>query len=76
MRRDGERWLPIWIGPAEVTALALALESAESPRPFTYKLAASLLQAAGGRLTEVRITRLTGCGGVPMAGDMALPAPG
>ena len=55
----GERWLPIWIGPAEATALALALESAESPRPFTYKLAASLLRAAGSRLAEVRITRLT-----------------
>ena len=55
----GERWLPIWIGPAEATALALTLESVEFPRPFTYKLAASLLQAAGSRLAEVRITRLT-----------------
>jgi bifunctional DNase/RNase len=57
--RGGERLLPIWIGPAEATALALALESVESPRPFTYKLAASLLQAAGSQLTEVRLTRLT-----------------
>jgi RNA polymerase sigma factor (sigma-70 family) len=57
--RDGERRLPIWIGPAEATALALALESAEFPRPFTYKLTTSLLEAAGSRLTEVRITRLT-----------------
>jgi hypothetical protein len=57
--RGGDRWLPIWIGPAEATALALALESAEAPRPFTYQLAASLVQAAGARLSEVRITRLT-----------------
>jgi RNA polymerase sigma factor (sigma-70 family) len=57
--RGGERLLPIWIGPAEATALALALESVESPRPFTYKLAASLLHAAGSQLTEVRLTRLT-----------------
>jgi len=56
--RDGDRWLPIWIGPAEATALALAMESAEVPRPFTYKLAAGLVAAAGSAITEVRITRL------------------
>ncbi len=56
--RDGDRWLPIWIGPAEATALARTLESAEMPRPPTYKLAASLVQAAGGSVTEVRLTSL------------------
>ena len=39
-------------------ALALALESAEMPRPFTYKLAAGLVEAAGSRITEVKVTRL------------------
>jgi hypothetical protein len=48
----------MWIGPAEATALALALESAEAPRPFTYKLAASLVDAAGSAISEVRITSL------------------
>jgi RNA polymerase sigma factor (sigma-70 family) len=56
--RGGGRWLPIWVGQAEATALALELEAVETPRPFTYKLAASLVGAAGSRLTEVRITRL------------------
>ena len=56
--RDGDRQLPIWIGPAEATALALSLESAEVPRPFTYKLAAGLVAAAGSAISEVRITRL------------------
>lgn len=56
--RGGERALPIWIGPAEAAAMALAMESAESPRPFTAKLAASLVEAAGSRIEEVRITRL------------------
>jgi RNA polymerase sigma factor (sigma-70 family) len=56
--RDGKRTLPIWIGPAEATALALTLASAETPRPFTYKLAASLVEAAGSAIEEVRITRL------------------
>jgi RNA polymerase sigma factor (sigma-70 family) len=55
----GTRRLPIWIGPAEATAMALQLESTEYPRPMTYNLTASLLQAAGSPLREVRITRLT-----------------
>lgn len=56
--RDGDRTLPIWIGPAEAEAMALVLESVESPRPFTAKLAASLVEAAGARIEDVRITRL------------------
>jgi RNA polymerase sigma factor (sigma-70 family) len=57
---DGQGQLPIWIGPAEATALALTLEAVETPRPMTYQLAASLLAAAGARVTEARITRLDG----------------
>jgi uncharacterized protein len=56
--RAGARRLPIWIGPAEAAALALTLESVETPRPFTYKLAIGLVEAAGARIDEVRITRL------------------
>ncbi len=58
--RDGERVLPIWIGPAEGIALALSLHAAEMPRPMTYQLAASLVGAAGARVSEVRIVRLAG----------------
>ena len=54
----GTRWLPVWIGPAEATALAVALEAVETPRPLTYRLAAELVEAAGARVTEVRIARL------------------
>ena len=56
--RGGGRRLPVWIGPAEATALALALESAEAPRPFTVTLAASLVDAAGSAIGEVKITSL------------------
>ncbi len=55
---DGQRRLPIWIGPAEATALALSLEAQETPRPLTYQLAGRLLAAAGARVVEVRVTRL------------------
>ncbi len=56
--RGGDRRLPIWIGPAEAAALAVVMESVETPRPFTAKLAASLVEAAGARIEEVRITSL------------------
>jgi RNA polymerase sigma factor (sigma-70 family) len=56
--RGGDRRLPIWIGPAEAKVLALVLESVETPRPFPYKLAAGLVEAAGSQVTEVKITKL------------------
>jgi len=55
----GSRRLPIWIGAPEATALAVALEELELPRPWTHQLTATLLQAAGGKLREVRIVELT-----------------
>src|SRR5215469_11570574 len=56
----GRGSLPIWVGPAEAFALALTLEAVETPRPLTYQMAAGLLEAAGSRAVEVRITHLTG----------------
>jgi bifunctional DNase/RNase len=58
--QNGPRQLPIWVGPAEAIALALTLESQETPRPLTYQMAGSLLTATGARVSEVRITRPTG----------------
>jgi RNA polymerase sigma factor (sigma-70 family) len=56
--RHGDRVLPVWIGRAEATALALSLETAEMPRPMTYQFMANLLTATKARVREVRITRL------------------
>jgi RNA polymerase sigma-70 factor (ECF subfamily) len=56
---DGSRRLPIWIGPAEATALAVILEEVELPRPGIHQFAAKLLGAAGGEMREVRIVKLT-----------------
>jgi RNA polymerase sigma factor (sigma-70 family) len=56
--RNGTRRVPMYTGSAEAIALACHLGGVEMPRPMTYQLAASLLTAAGSRLTEVRITRL------------------
>jgi bifunctional DNase/RNase len=54
----GERRFTIWIGRAEGEALAAALEQMEMPRPMTYAFMATLLEATGAQLQEVRISRL------------------
>lgn len=54
----GARHLPIWVGEAEGTAIAMQLEQVQMPRPLTVAFAANLLQAGGGTLREVRIDRL------------------
>jgi bifunctional DNase/RNase len=54
----GERRLPIWIGTPEAMSLVAALEEVELPRPGPYHFAQALLDAAGGTLREVRVSRL------------------
>lgn len=54
----GDQVLPIWIGDFEATAIAFQLEKLQTPRPMAYALTANILDAVGGRLREVRISRL------------------
>ncbi|CAB4929709.1 unannotated protein [freshwater metagenome] len=55
---DGERYLPIWIGAVEATAIAFAQQGVVPARPLTHDLLRDILVALGHRLTEVRITDL------------------
>ena len=55
---DGERYLPIWIGAVEATAIAYAQQGVVPPRPLTHDLIKDLLKAAGQELAQVRITSL------------------
>jgi uncharacterized protein len=50
--------LPIWIGHPEATAILLALEGAEPPRPFTHDLMKSMLEALDSYVERVDITRV------------------
>lgn len=52
----GERYLPIWIGAVEATAIAFAQQGVTPPRPLTHDLMRDVLAATGQRLDEVRIT--------------------
>ena len=54
----GERYLPIWIGAGEATAIAYAQSGVVPPRPLTHDLIRDLIEAAGQELSEVRITSL------------------
>jgi bifunctional DNase/RNase len=54
----GDRYLPIWIGAVEATAIAFAQQGVVPPRPLTHDLIKDLLQATGNDLTEVRITEM------------------
>ena len=51
----GERYLPIWIGAVEATAIAFAQQGVTPPRPLTHDLMRDILEATGQRLDEVRI---------------------
>jgi bifunctional DNase/RNase len=54
----GERYLPIWIGAVEATAIAFAQQGVVPPRPLTHDLLRDVLQAFGRELQQVKITDL------------------
>jgi hypothetical protein len=54
----GNRFLPIWIGANEATAIALALEGVEPQRPMTHDLLAEVTAALGARVDRVVVTEL------------------
>jgi len=56
--RDGERYLPIWIGAVEATDIAYAQQGVEPARPLTHDLLADVVSGLGHQLVEVRITDL------------------
>ncbi len=55
---DGERVLPIWIGPGEASAIAMELARMKFSRPLTHDLLVSVLGGLGGALQKVIISRL------------------
>ncbi len=55
---EGDRYLPIWIGAVEATAIAFAQQGVVPQRPLTHDLMRDMLEALASPLQEVRITRL------------------
>jgi hypothetical protein len=54
----GERYLPIWIGAVEATAIAFAQEGITTARPMTHDLMRDVLRALQTELSRVTITDL------------------
>jgi bifunctional DNase/RNase len=56
--RTGTRYLPIWIGAVEATAIAFALQGVDTPRPLTHDLFVDVLGELDVQLTAVHVTEL------------------
>jgi hypothetical protein len=54
----GERILPIFIGPNEAQAIAVALENQKFPRPITLDLLKLVIEAFQARVTRVIVAAL------------------
>ena len=52
------RFLSIFIGAPEATAIAFALEDVETPRPLTHDLVVTLLEELDAELIKVVVTEL------------------
>jgi len=54
----GTRFLPIWIGPVEATAIAYAVEGLVPLRPLTHDLLKLVAESLGGTVARVVVTEL------------------
>ncbi|MEI6551972.1 MAG: bifunctional nuclease family protein [Actinomycetes bacterium] len=55
---DGSRFLPIWVGAVEATAIAFAQQGVEPPRPLTHDLMNNVLDLLDVTLTAVHMTEI------------------
>lgn len=55
---EGNRLLPIWIGAVEATAIAVALQGIEQPRPMTHDLLRDIFMAFDAKIHRIVITEL------------------
>ena len=55
---NGERYLPIWIGPFEADAITIQLQGIEVVRPMTHDLLRQITESLDGEITHVVISDL------------------
>ena len=55
---DGHRYLPIWVGAVEATAIAFALQGIQTPRPMTHDLLRDILNETDITVDRVLINEL------------------
>ncbi len=52
----GNRYLPIWIGPYEASAIALELSNIKTPRPMTHDLIINIINNLNISVDNIEIT--------------------
>jgi len=57
--KDADRYLPIWIGPAEADAIAVRLQEVSVARPLTHDLLRSVIDALGATVSHIVVNELT-----------------
>jgi uncharacterized protein len=55
---DENRFLPIWVGHSEATAILMKLQGAEPQRPMTHDLISDLIAELDGAVTKITVTEL------------------
>lgn len=59
LRENGsDRYLPIWIGPAEADAIAVKLQDLSVPRPLTHDLLREVIDKLGGHIRHILVNDL------------------
>ncbi len=53
-----ERYLPIWIGPAEADAIAVKLQGITVPRPLTHDLLRTVIKNLGATINSIIVSDL------------------
>ena len=57
-QKESDRYLPIWIGPAEADAIAVRLQDIAVPRPLTHDLLQAIIDNLGAVITHVMVSEL------------------
>ena len=56
--KESERYLLIWIGPAEAEAIAMRLGDVQPPRPQTHDLLVNIIESLEARVSHVLVNDL------------------
>ena len=56
--KGSDRYLPIWIGPAEADAIAVKLQDLSVPRPLTHDLLRTIIDTLGGSVVHILVNDL------------------
>lgn len=55
---SGKRFLPIWVGAVEATAIAFAQQGLTPPRPLTHDLLKNVIAATGNSVSKIYLSSL------------------